>query len=138
MLWLPNHPNAEKCGAILEHRLIMSNFLGRPLLPTEIVHHINRDPKDNQIENLKLLKSKGVHNHEHRPPMTIKEKNEITYKWRRENPEKLREINRRYREKHKEQIKKSMKKYNELNSERLKEYKRIKYYKEKSILGGIT
>ena len=48
------HPNANRNGVIVEHRLVMSDFLKRPLLAGEVVHHVNGNPKDNRIENLEL------------------------------------------------------------------------------------
>jgi hypothetical protein len=43
----------------------MSRHLGRPLLPTEIVHHGPGGKQDNSIENLTLFSSRAEHNHHH-------------------------------------------------------------------------
>jgi hypothetical protein len=57
-VWRPNHPNSNPHGTILEHRLVMSEFLGRPLTKNENVHHKNGDRLDNRIENLELWSSR--------------------------------------------------------------------------------
>lgn len=56
------HPNARKhTHYIFEHRLVMEDFLGRTLLPGEVVHHKNGVKEDNRIENLQLFENNAAH-----------------------------------------------------------------------------
>lgn len=46
---------------ILEHRHVMEQHIGRFLEPQEVVHHIDRNPRNNAIENLVLYKNQSEH-----------------------------------------------------------------------------
>ncbi len=55
------YPMSNKRNLILEHRLVMAQFLGRCLTPREHIHHKNGNRSDNRIENLELI-SQANHN----------------------------------------------------------------------------
>ena len=67
-VYCPEHPNCYENGYVLEHRLIMEQYLGRYLTKSEVVHHKIpvKDGGTNDIENLELLNSQGEHLSIHR------------------------------------------------------------------------
>jgi len=57
----PDHPYSTKQGYIREHRLIMEKKIGRFLKKSEIVHHIDKNTLNNNIDNLMLLPNVSTH-----------------------------------------------------------------------------
>lgn len=52
---VPEHPKADCKGYVMEHRLVMEQFLGRMLRSDEIVHHKDGNPANNALSNLELM-----------------------------------------------------------------------------------
>lgn len=57
----PEHPYRTKGGYVREHRLVMERELGRYLLPTEVVDHIDGQRAHNDPSNLRVFASNKEH-----------------------------------------------------------------------------
>lgn len=73
LIYSPSHPFCTKQGYIFEHRLAMERYLGRPLLKSEIIHHINGNISDNRLENLMLFSNQKEHLGKHKADRRKKE-----------------------------------------------------------------
>lgn len=52
---------ARSDGYVMEHRLVMARWIGRPLTRTECVNHVDHDPRNNVRENLDLWPTNADH-----------------------------------------------------------------------------
>lgn len=73
------HPYANNCGYVREHRIIMEQHIGRYLQPNEVIHHKNHVKDDNRIENLMLLNNASEHNKECRTGRKYPRKNIVWF-----------------------------------------------------------
>jgi hypothetical protein len=89
------------------HKLVMKTFVGERPVGYEI-DHINRNPSDNRLENLRYCSSSENKLNTHRTRTDIEETNSvlrkkiIDKKYREEHRDKLLEYLRNYRQKQKE------------------------------------
>lgn len=56
------HPQITKKGLMQEHRLVAEQIIGRILKPEEVVHHIDEDTLNNNIDNLMIFAKARDHN----------------------------------------------------------------------------
>jgi hypothetical protein len=61
LVYSPDHPNRSCHNTVRLHRLVMEKVLGRPLLPSEVVHHKDKNKLNNTPENLTLYRDNGRH-----------------------------------------------------------------------------
>ena len=52
---IAQHVLANKSNKVYEHVYIMCRHINRPLYPYEVIHHIDRDRANNELNNLLLL-----------------------------------------------------------------------------------
>jgi hypothetical protein len=82
---MPNHPRSNNSGYIAEHIIVAESKLKRYLVKGEVVHHIDRNRKNNDPENLQVMTISehiSLHNREDKEKrvkkaMKTKKKNKI-------------------------------------------------------------
>lgn len=71
VVYCPDHPNAWSTGYIFCHRVVAEQNIGRLLLPTEIVHHLDEDKDNFHPDNLEVLQSQTEHAKRHSGHQTM-------------------------------------------------------------------
>ena len=75
---MPDHPHASTNGCVCEHILVAEQKLGRYLKPGETVHHIDRNKRNNNPDNIIVFASNSDHISYH-SGHTIYEKDGVWY-----------------------------------------------------------
>lgn len=71
------HHHYVKRNGRHEHRVMMEQKLGRPLVRGEVVHHLDHDKSNNAPGNLALLSSQTDHVNEHRGDLLAARRKEL-------------------------------------------------------------
>lgn len=61
LLYIPSHPHSHADGFVLEHIVVATKALGKPLPPKALVHHVNHCRSDNQNRNLVICQDQAYH-----------------------------------------------------------------------------
>lgn len=64
-VYVPDHPWPRKGGYVYEHVLVIEREIGRRMLPSESVHHIDHNRSNNDRSNLEMT-TRGSHARHHR------------------------------------------------------------------------
>lgn len=59
--YIPKHHLANKAGLVYEHQIMAELMLQRELNPEEVVHHDDRNRKNNSFDNLMVFKTSADH-----------------------------------------------------------------------------
>jgi hypothetical protein len=73
LIWMPEHPHASVDGYVLEHVLVASRALGKPLPAGAHVHHVNGDRGDNRAQNLVVCQDTAYHGLLHQRTRALQE-----------------------------------------------------------------
>jgi len=148
-----NHPYT-KDNRVLRSRLVMEKKIGRYLLPTEVVHHLDWNKLNDSPDNLYLFKNNSEHRKHHAVLIRLVMKEAGIYRTKeqtakdcyKKNKKHYDEYRKNWRKNHKKppkekhiktkeeirlqilQIKEYHKKYNLINREKLNKQNRIKYH----------
>lgn len=113
-------------GPVIVARVLMERYLGRELTKDEIVHHVDRDPTNNKVENLQVI-ARGEHTSFHQTgkvvPTEVRQKISKTL-----TGHPGANLGKTFTEEHRRKI-------GEANSKSLKEYYKRKRILEEQTLG---
>ena len=131
----------------LKHRSVMEIHLGRSLTKEEVVHHIDFNKLNNEIDNLHLFSSRGEHIKYHGFLRGIVyelighkffNRKEHNKQYRQENKKKVNELSKQYYKKNKEKLIKYDKQYRHINKEKIRERGKKYYQKNKELINEYS
>jgi hypothetical protein len=63
--YFPEHNRALDNGYVYEHYLVAEKILNRPLKPKEVVHHKDKNKRNNNENNIMIFRTTGDHSRFH-------------------------------------------------------------------------